>query len=40
MSLILKTVFDFVLALVRPQPVREFIPVRVDTRGDRRLRRD
>jgi hypothetical protein len=36
MSRILTTLRDLVLAMVRPQPVRELIPVRVDRRPRRR----
>ena len=35
MSPILSGILDFVLALVRPLPAREPIPVRVDTRFPR-----
>lgn len=36
MSLILNGILEFVLALVRPQPERELIPIRVDRRPRRR----
>lgn len=39
MSLILNRILDFVLAMLRPEPVRALMPVRVERRTDPRRRR-
>jgi len=39
MSQILTHALEFILALLRPEPARELIPVRIDRRHDPRRRR-